>query len=140
MPRLRECCRQSQTEVVSKSSNKIHQTWDHLLAEPALYICFWPSPLGASVIYRWSFSLTKQEYLRVIKNIDRMGNMHRTGTNCPNPLRAFLQSRIGILTTAIFTCSPPCTASLVTEVFSAQLMALLAYSAMRPSSPSFISY
>ena len=25
--RLRECCRQSQAEVVSKSSNKIHQTW-----------------------------------------------------------------------------------------------------------------
>ena len=25
--RLRECCRQSQVEVVSKSSNKIHQTW-----------------------------------------------------------------------------------------------------------------
>ena len=27
VPRLRECCRQSQAEVVSKSGNKIHQTW-----------------------------------------------------------------------------------------------------------------
>ena len=27
VPRLRECRRQGQTEVVSKSSNKIHQTW-----------------------------------------------------------------------------------------------------------------
>ena len=27
VPRLCECCRQSQAEVVSKSSNKIHQTW-----------------------------------------------------------------------------------------------------------------
>ena len=27
IPRLRECCRQSQAEVLSKSSNKIHQTW-----------------------------------------------------------------------------------------------------------------
>ena len=27
IPRLRECCRHSQAEVVSKSSNKIHQTW-----------------------------------------------------------------------------------------------------------------
>ena len=26
-PRLRECCRQSQAEVVSKSRNKVHQTW-----------------------------------------------------------------------------------------------------------------
>ena len=26
-PGLRECCRQSQAEVVSKSINKIHQTW-----------------------------------------------------------------------------------------------------------------
>ena len=26
-PRLRECCRQDQAEVVSKSRNKIHQTW-----------------------------------------------------------------------------------------------------------------
>ena len=27
VPRFRECCRQSQAEVVSKSSEKIHQTW-----------------------------------------------------------------------------------------------------------------
>ena len=27
VPRLRECCKQSQAEVVSKSRNKIHQTW-----------------------------------------------------------------------------------------------------------------
>ena len=27
VPRLRECCRQSQAEVVSNSRNKIHQTW-----------------------------------------------------------------------------------------------------------------
>ena len=27
VPRLRECCRQSQADVVSMSSNKIHQTW-----------------------------------------------------------------------------------------------------------------
>ena len=27
IPRLRECCKQSQAEVVSKSSSKIHQTW-----------------------------------------------------------------------------------------------------------------
>ena len=27
VPRLRECCRQSQAELVSKSSIKIHQTW-----------------------------------------------------------------------------------------------------------------
>ena len=26
-PRLRECCRQCQAEVVSNSSNKVHQTW-----------------------------------------------------------------------------------------------------------------
>ena len=26
-PRLRECCRQSQAEVVSNSRNKIHKTW-----------------------------------------------------------------------------------------------------------------
>ena len=26
-PRLRECCRQCQAEVVNKSNNKIHQTW-----------------------------------------------------------------------------------------------------------------
>ena len=26
-PRLRECCRQSQAEVVSKDRSKIHQTW-----------------------------------------------------------------------------------------------------------------
>ena len=28
VPSLRECSRQSQAEVVSKSSNKIHQTWN----------------------------------------------------------------------------------------------------------------
>ena len=33
-PRLRECNRQSQAEVKSKSSNKIHQTWNPLLAKP----------------------------------------------------------------------------------------------------------
>ena len=27
VPRLRECCRQSQAELVSKSRNNIHQTW-----------------------------------------------------------------------------------------------------------------
>ena len=27
VPRLRECCRQNQAEVVSNSRNKIHQTW-----------------------------------------------------------------------------------------------------------------
>ena len=33
-PRLRECCRQGQVGVVSKSSNKIHQTGDRLIAKP----------------------------------------------------------------------------------------------------------
>ena len=34
--RLRECCRQVKAEVVSNSSNKIHQTWEALfLATPA---------------------------------------------------------------------------------------------------------
>ena len=27
VPRLRECCRQGQADVVSNSSNNIHQTW-----------------------------------------------------------------------------------------------------------------
>ena len=36
-PRLRECCRQSHVEVVSKSRNKIHQTWAYLLADPCIY-------------------------------------------------------------------------------------------------------
>ena len=27
VPRLRECCSLSQTDVISNSSNKIHQTW-----------------------------------------------------------------------------------------------------------------
>ena len=27
VPRLRECCRQTEAEVVSMSMNKIHQTW-----------------------------------------------------------------------------------------------------------------
>ena len=28
VPRLRECCRQAQAEVISNSKDKIHQTWD----------------------------------------------------------------------------------------------------------------
>ena len=32
--RLRECCRQSQAEVVSKSSNKIHQNWGLPFSRP----------------------------------------------------------------------------------------------------------
>ena len=39
VPRLRECCRQTQAEVVSKSSNKNHQTWE-LPFSPALYFLF----------------------------------------------------------------------------------------------------
>ena len=31
-PRLRECCKLSQAEVVSKSRNKIHQTWGPLFS------------------------------------------------------------------------------------------------------------
>ena len=33
-PGLCECCGQDQVEVVSNSTNKIHQTWDSLLAFP----------------------------------------------------------------------------------------------------------
>ena len=38
VPRLRECCRQSQAEVVSNSRNTIHQTWGPLFSR-ALYAC-----------------------------------------------------------------------------------------------------
>ena len=34
LPRLRECSRQVEAEVVSNSSNKIHQTWEALCIEP----------------------------------------------------------------------------------------------------------
>ena len=37
VPRLRECCRQGQAEVVSDSRNKIHQTWGPPFSR-ALYI------------------------------------------------------------------------------------------------------
>ena len=37
IPRLRECCRQVEAEVVSNSSNKIHQTWEGPYSR-ALYI------------------------------------------------------------------------------------------------------
>ena len=36
IPRLRECCRQDQVEVVTKNRNKIHQTQVHLLADPCI--------------------------------------------------------------------------------------------------------
>ena len=39
VPRLCECCRQSQAEVVSKSSNKIHQTWGPPFNQ-ALYLLY----------------------------------------------------------------------------------------------------
>ena len=31
--RLREFCRQGQADVVSKSRNKIHQTWEHYFGD-----------------------------------------------------------------------------------------------------------
>ena len=34
LPRLRECSRQVEAEVVSNSSNKIHQTWEALFWRP----------------------------------------------------------------------------------------------------------
>ena len=34
---MREYCRQSQAQVVSKSNNKIHKTWGQPLAEPAIW-------------------------------------------------------------------------------------------------------
>ena len=34
---MRECCGQGQAKVISKSSNKIHQTVGRLLAEPCSY-------------------------------------------------------------------------------------------------------
>ena len=39
VPRLRECCGQAETEVVSYSRNKIHQTWERPYSE-ALYNVF----------------------------------------------------------------------------------------------------
>ena len=38
IPRLRECCRQVEAEVVSNSKNKIHQTWGPPFRR-ALYYC-----------------------------------------------------------------------------------------------------
>ena len=41
-PRLRDCCRQGQAEVVSNSKNKIHQTWERERKfNPPLEICQW---------------------------------------------------------------------------------------------------
>ena len=34
---MRECCKQTQAEVVSKTRNKIHQTWEQLFS-PSLYL------------------------------------------------------------------------------------------------------
>ena len=34
LPRLRECYRQVEAEVVSNSSNEIHQTWEALFWQP----------------------------------------------------------------------------------------------------------
>ena len=44
VPRLHECCGLGQAEVVSKSSNKIHQTWRLPFSE-ALYVARTISPL-----------------------------------------------------------------------------------------------
>ena len=44
VPRLREWCRQSQAEEVSKSRNKIHQSWGPPFSR-ALYIESEPSPV-----------------------------------------------------------------------------------------------
>ena len=38
IPRLQECCRQVETEEVSNSMNKIHQTWERPYRD-SLYIC-----------------------------------------------------------------------------------------------------
>ena len=37
-PRLRECCRQVEAEVVSNSQNKIHQTWERKFSPPLYFI------------------------------------------------------------------------------------------------------
>ena len=48
-PRLCECCRQSQAEVISKSRNKIHQTWGPPFTQ-ALY-CLPPNALNLTLRY-----------------------------------------------------------------------------------------
>ena len=37
-PRLRECCRQGQAQVVSNGRNKIHQTWEKQFSQRFVYI------------------------------------------------------------------------------------------------------
>ena len=53
-PRLRECCKQSQAEVASKSRDKIHQTWVHLLAQP----CTSSGEATIESWWRWTSGLT----------------------------------------------------------------------------------
>ena len=65
-PRLRECCRQSQAEVVSKSSNKIHQTRGPPFSR-ALYRCNRPSLTSDEmmvVVAQRALSLSRYRRLR----------------------------------------------------------------------------
>ena len=41
VPRLRECGRQVETEVVSNSRNKVHQTWDRPYSTGLYVISLW---------------------------------------------------------------------------------------------------
>ena len=54
-PRLRECCRQLEAEIVSSNMNKTRQTWSIDCALPILcrlpyLVCFWVPPLYVDVI------------------------------------------------------------------------------------------
>ena len=55
-PRLRECCRQGQAEVVSNSINKIHQTWGMISVKGKVTRGTWvkESKNFADVVYGWS--------------------------------------------------------------------------------------
>ena len=56
LPRLRECSRQVEAEVVSNSSNKIHQTWEALFWRP-LYILS-----GVRIHYRMTLVVTYMDH------------------------------------------------------------------------------
>ena len=54
VPRLRECLRQVEAEVVSNSNNKIHQTWESL---------FWPPLYSIAREIMWPFRMFAQKQL-----------------------------------------------------------------------------
>ena len=74
--RLRECCRQGQAEVVSKSSNKSHQTWGAHLSR-ALYNCGWYGGACISEVKLTKLSRLGRHLPILAVNIYRMYHLYQ---------------------------------------------------------------